>query len=169
MVECNGTTGSVATHIPPRRAGGSVRIIPGIEPNHERHTLPRNAGLCIDHAMPPPHLNLIVLRSPDIHRAVAFYQTLGLVFTLHAHGSGPEHFSSEFNGLVFEIYPFGPKSAPTKGTRIGFRVDSVDPLLLLLIALGAELITPPADTEWGRRAVIKDLDGHIVELITSVG
>ena len=33
-------------------------------------------------------------------------------------------------------------------------------------AEGAEVVTPPSDSEWGRRAVVKDLDGHIVELVT---
>ncbi|WP_367871619.1 VOC family protein [Luteolibacter sp. Populi] len=116
--------------------------------------------------MPPPHLNLIVLRSPDIHRAASFYQTLGLSFTLHAHGSGPEHYASESDGMVFEIYPLGTKSAPTIGIRIGFRVDNVDRILALLVEAGGSVITPATDSEWGRRAVVRDLDGHLVELVT---
>jgi hypothetical protein len=35
-----------------------------------------------------------------------------------------------------------------------------------LIEVGGELVSPAADSEWGRRAVVKDLDGHIVELLT---
>ncbi len=115
-------------------------------------------------AFPSPQLNLIVLRSPDIHRVVEFYRSLGLPFTLHKHGTGPEHYASEMNGMVFEIYPLGAKSAPTTGTRIGFRVDDVDGLLARLVEAGVEVIAPPADSEWGRRAVVKDGDGHVVEL-----
>lgn len=117
-------------------------------------------------AFPPPQLNLLVLRSPDIHRAVEFYRRLGLPFTLHKHGSGPEHYASEVSGMVFEIYPLGSKSAPTTGTRIGFRVDDVDRIFVALLEAetGAEIITPPANSEWGRRAVVKDGDGHLVEL-----
>jgi predicted enzyme related to lactoylglutathione lyase len=115
---------------------------------------------------PPPHLNLVVLRSSDIDRAAAFYRQVGLLFTRHSHGSGPEHYSSEVSGLVFEIYPLFPKAQPTVGTRIGFRVDSVDQIVLLLAQIGAEVLTRLCDTEWGRRAVIKDLDGHVVELLT---
>ena len=114
---------------------------------------------------PPPQLNLVVLRSPDIHRAVEFYRHLGLPFTLHKHGSGPEHYASEVNGMVFEIYPLGAKSAPTAGTRIGFRVDDVDRILAVLLESGVEVITPPTNSEWGRRAVVKDGDGHVVELV----
>lgn len=53
----------------------------------------------------PPMLNLVVLRSPDVHRAVRFYRVLGLLFTVERHGSGPEHYAAVVNGFVFEIYP----------------------------------------------------------------
>lgn len=113
-----------------------------------------------------PRLNLVVLRSPDIERAANFYTRLGLHFTRHAHGTGPEHYDSVVNGLVFEIYPATEKSGPTTGTRIGFIVPSVDDLMPLVVEQGAKVLTPPTDSEWGRRAVIKDLDGHTVELVT---
>ena len=115
---------------------------------------------------PPPHLNLVVLRSPDIHRAAKFYSALGLLFTCHSHGSGPAHYTSDVSGLVFEIYPLTPKSGSTIGTRIGFVVDSVDELVPLVVEIGAQITTPPCNSEWGRRAVVKDLDGHSVELLT---
>jgi lactoylglutathione lyase len=116
---------------------------------------------------PPPILNLLVLRSPDIDRAAGFYRQMGLLFTKHAHGSGPEHYSSMVNGMVFEIYPLGPKSSATTGTRIGFSVASVDGVVLLLQEIGAAVVSAPQDSEWGRRAVVKDLDGHVIELVTS--
>ena len=115
---------------------------------------------------PPPHLNLVVLRSPDIHRAAKFYNALGLLFTEHSHSSGPVHYSSEVSGLVFEIYPATSNLASTTSTRIGFNVDSVDSLIPLLLQAGAQIVSPPTDSEWGRRAVVKDLDGHTVELVT---
>ena len=115
---------------------------------------------------PPPHLNLVVLRSSDIHRAAKFYRCLGLLLTAHSHGSGPEHYASEVSGLAFEIYPMSQRSGPTTGTRIGFEVDSVDTLLPVLTEAGAQILTPPTDSEWGRRAVVRDLDGHVVELLT---
>jgi catechol 2,3-dioxygenase-like lactoylglutathione lyase family enzyme len=115
---------------------------------------------------PPPHLNLVVLRSSDIDRGAAFYREMGLLLTKHAHGTGPEHYSSEVSGLVFELYPSTPKSSPTTGTRIGFKVDSVDGVVELLTKIGAVVVSPPADSEWGRRAVVKDFDGHVIELVT---
>ncbi len=114
----------------------------------------------------PPQMNLVVLRSADIDRAATFYQELGLLFTRHSHGSGPVHYSSEVNRFVFEIYPLAPSSTPTTGTRIGFRVDSVDEIVPALARLGAKIVVAPADSEWGRRSVVKDFDGHTVELLT---
>lgn len=110
-------------------------------------------------------MNLTVLRSSDIDRASKFYGEMGLVFTKHRHGKGPEHYASVVDGFVFEIYPLGSQP-PTIGTRIGFSVDDVDEVVQMLLDVGAEMISKPADTEWGRRAVVKDLDGHAVELLT---
>ena len=51
------------------------------------------------------------------------------------------------------------------GTRLGFRVDSVDAALSALEAEGGQIVSLPKDSPWGRRAVLRDLDGHTVELI----
>ena len=50
-------------------------------------------------------LNLLVLRCRDLERARAFYEVLGLRFTRHAHGSGPQHYAHEDERGVFELYP----------------------------------------------------------------
>lgn len=116
--------------------------------------------------MSSPHLNLVVLRVSDLERAATFYRAAGLEFVRHAHGKGPEHYASENAGVVFELYPATAKVPSAPGMRIGFRVDSADHVAAALVQHGGELVTPPADTEWGRRAVVKDLDGHVIELVT---
>jgi lactoylglutathione lyase len=114
--------------------------------------------------MPNVQLNLVVIRAQDIDRAAAFYSLLGLTFTKHRHGKGPEHCASEQQGLVFEIYP-QPEDGPTSaGARLGFQVPSIDAVLPELEAAGARIVSPAKDSPWGRRAVIDDLDGHRVEL-----
>ena len=45
-------------------------------------------------------------------------------------------------------------------------MDDVDAIVPMLLEIGAELVSSVADSEWGRRGVVKDLDGHIVELLT---
>lgn len=114
--------------------------------------------------MNDPALNLVVLRSPDLARSAAFYACLGLRFTKHRHGKGPEHYSAECAGCVFELYPLIPDGDATLGTRIGFRVHSVDAALAALGAYPNAVVSPAKDSEWGRRAVVTDPDGHRVEL-----
>ncbi len=110
-------------------------------------------------------LNLVVLRSPDIDRAAAFYARLGLKFSKHRHGTGPEHFAAEMPGGAFELYPLSSDGKSTLGTRIGFRVPSVDAALAALSDYAEAIVTPAKDSEWGRRAVVADPDGHRVELL----
>ena len=112
-----------------------------------------------------PILSLVVLRSPDIDRAAAFYSRLGLQFARHRHGAGPEHFSAELPGGVFELYPQTAEGASTLGTRVGFTVTSVDEAVASLSEYPGAVISPPNGSEWGRRAVVADPDGHRVELI----
>jgi hypothetical protein len=111
-------------------------------------------------------LNLVVLRSHNIERAVLFYREIGMTFTKHAHGNGPEHYSRDAGGVIFEIYPEASQPATTIGARIGFRVESVDAVIARLAAAGAQIVSSPRDSEWGRRAVVKDFDGHSVELLS---
>ena len=117
----------------------------------------------------PPKCNLVVLRSPDIHRAAEFYLSMGLLIGLESHGNGPEHYACCVDGFVFEIYPLSAGQEPTTSVRIGFDVDDVDGLVEGLEGDGAEVIRRPADSPWGRRAVVKDFDGHVVELLTPTG
>jgi lactoylglutathione lyase len=110
-------------------------------------------------------LNLLVIRSLDLKSAEIFYQALGLKFVKHQHGKGLPHLAAEKDGFVFEIYPQQDK--PTHHTRLGFCVDSVARTIEVLTALGGKVLSSPRLTEWGYRAVIKDPDGHTIELIQS--
>ena len=110
-----------------------------------------------------PRLNLLVIRSPDIERAIRFYEILGLALLKHAHGSGPEHYTAvAVDGSVFEIYPLLPGQRPTTDTRFGFAVDNVDDLVPALGKEGATVVVRPHDRDERRHAVVTDLDGHRV-------
>jgi lactoylglutathione lyase len=110
-------------------------------------------------------LSLVVLRFTDLERAARFYESLGLKFIRHRHGGGPEHLSAVLGGCVFEIYPQSPKEATTIGTRIGFRVPSLDAVIMALSDFPAAIVTPPQESPWGRRAVVSDPEGHRIELV----
>ena len=91
---------------------------------------------------------------------------LGCKFEKHRHGSGPEHYSHEVDGVVFEIYPKHERDESTLGTRIGFQVKSIDTAIKLIVDSGrGKVISQPKNSPWGRRAVIDDPDGHRVELL----
>jgi lactoylglutathione lyase len=109
-------------------------------------------------------LNLVVIRSNNIEQSVEFYQLLGLSFNKQQHGAGLEHFSSEVGYVTFEIYPCTAGTIPTMSTRLGFQVSSVDTVVCELKKYGASIVSPPADSDWGRRAIVADPDGHRVEL-----
>jgi hypothetical protein len=119
--------------------------------------------------MSGPVLNLVMLRSSDINRAVTFYSKLGLNFTKHRHGSGPEHYSAELAGAVFELYPQSGDGPSSLGTRIGFSVSSVDDVIKALSDSPGAVISKPNDSEWGRRAIVTDPDGHRIELLQVLG
>jgi lactoylglutathione lyase len=112
-----------------------------------------------------PRLNLVVLRSSDIDRAMAFYSKLGLHFTKHRHGTGAEHYSAELGGAVFELYPENKGGPSSLGTRIGFAVSSVDESIRALADYPTAVVSPAKDSEWGRRAIVSDPDGHRIELL----
>jgi len=114
--------------------------------------------------MDTPRLNLVVLRVADIERSVAFYRLMGLEFVRHVHGAGLPHYACEMPGLVFELYPATPEQPVTTSARIGFAVGDVDVVFKQMTEAGATVISAPKDSQWGRRAVIADLDGHRIEL-----
>jgi len=114
--------------------------------------------------MQPPTPSLLVLRSDDIEASAAFYRLLGMSFNKHAHGNGPEHYASETNGFVFEIYPASEKFPASSSTRLGFTVCSVDQSVMDIESANHQVLSGPQDSPWGRRAVIVDPDSHRVEL-----
>src|SRR5436190_15404325 len=108
-------------------------------------------------------LNLVVLRSFDIERAVAFYSKLGLEFTRHRHGAGVEHYSAELADLVFELYPQSGDGPSSIGTRIGFSVTSVDEAFQALADYPMVVMSGPIDYVWGRLDIEVDLAGNRIQ------
>jgi len=124
----------------------------------------------LPHYMNTPRVNLVVLRVADVDRAAAFYRLLGFEFLKHAHGAGPQHYASDADGFVFELYPATAEHGVSSSTRIGFAVANVDDAAAKLSSFaGARLVAAPRDSEWGRRAVIADPDGHRIELVAAGG
>lgn len=113
-------------------------------------------------------ISLVVIRTSNLDRAIAFYRTLGLSFNEEKHGNGPVHFSCELDNLVLEIYPgkeTGPIDYKSSGaTMLGFNVPSVDDTVTLLQQLGFQVVNTAKDSPWGRRAVVLDADGRAIDI-----
>ncbi len=109
-------------------------------------------------------LNLIVIRVKDLERSRGFYETLGINFFYEQHGNGEKHLSAMLEQIVFEIYP-SSNNIDISQIRLGFRVSSVDKTIEALQAIETVIVSPPKDSQWGRRAVILDPDGYKVELV----
>lgn len=110
-------------------------------------------------------LNLLVIRSEDPERTMAFYQHLGFEFTYHRHGKGPFHYSVEVEGMVFEIYPpLKDQDQADNTLRLGFEVQQLDQLLMVLAESGVTILQTASPSKWGYRAVVQDPDGRKVEL-----
>jgi len=111
-----------------------------------------------------PHLNLVVLRFPDIERAADFYAIFGLSFAKHAHGKGPEHYAAEIGSSVLELYPQTSEESGTKHVRIGFAVTDPEAVVAKVEQKGGRIVSALKDSPWGRRAVVGDPFGHRIEI-----
>jgi lactoylglutathione lyase len=111
-----------------------------------------------------PSINLLVLRARDPDRLVWFYTTLGFTFTPEKHGEGPQHYACEVGGFVLEIYPQKDGEATSQGARLGFEVPSID-MVLARLGKDADLVSPPRTWNETKRCVLKDPEGHKVELV----
>jgi len=109
-------------------------------------------------------MNLVVLRSVDLERAIRFYAALGIALSREQHGSGPEHLAATIGTLVLEIYPQG-SADKTVGVRLGFRVKSLVTTIARLQAINGVIVSPMQESKWGLRAVVSDPDGHRLELV----
>lgn len=107
----------------------------------------------------PASVTLIVLRSPDLRRARAFYEALGLAFVEEQHGAGPRHLAATLDsGLVIELYPAEASTGVAADLRLGFAVANLPDTLARLRSLGVDV---PATTT---AVTVTDPDGRRVVL-----
>jgi lactoylglutathione lyase len=118
-----------------------------------------------------PSMNLIVLRTNTIETMLAFYRALGLDFVQEQHGTGVIHYSTQLADVVLEIFPAEAGQALDRkaggATMIGIKVQSVDAVVAVLQNMGIQLLSPPKDSTWGRRATVLDPDGRLIEITQS--
>ena len=109
-------------------------------------------------------IGLLVIRSEDMDRLAEFYAALGLCLVKHAHPPCGEHYSTTDNSCVFEICQRQKHQRATTDLFFGLNVPNVDESVRSAVSCGGTVLRDPEDSEWGRTAIIRDLDGHRVML-----
>ena len=67
---------------------------------------------------------------------------------------------------MLELYPLPADAGGVDGTtRLGLAVADVDAAVRSLEVVRAVLVSGPRLTPWGRKAVVRDPDGRVVELL----
>lgn len=113
-------------------------------------------------------LNLIVLRSKDMESLAGFYSALfEKELTKHSHGRGPEHFGTELDGLIFEVYSKRNEDDDTTPTRFGYLVDDIEATRDRINQYPIKVVSAPKESPWGKRMVLDDPEGHRIELTES--
>jgi catechol 2,3-dioxygenase-like lactoylglutathione lyase family enzyme len=108
-------------------------------------------------------LSLVVIRVADLAVSRRFYGQLGLAFRSEHHGGGPEHLSTDLGGAVLELYPTGSGPA-TQGLRLGLVV----PDLTKVAATCGASVVDDIQRDGRRVLVLRDPDGHKIELTDTV-
>jgi catechol 2,3-dioxygenase-like lactoylglutathione lyase family enzyme len=62
-----------------------------------------------------------------------------------------------------------PPTPGDAGVAPTFRVANVDSIAAAAVGAGATVLDPPRDEPWGeRQAVLRDVDGHLICLVTPI-
>lgn len=80
-----------------------------------------------------------------------------------------EHYSTVDSAFVFEIYQRRAGQGATTDVFFGLNVPCVDAAVNSATANQGNVVRAPEDSEWGRSAIIQDLDGHRVMLTEQAG
>ncbi|MBV8344982.1 MAG: VOC family protein [Candidatus Eremiobacteraeota bacterium] len=110
----------------------------------------------------------LVLFCADIAAVADFYRALGVPLETEEHEGGPQHYACELDGCHFALYEGSDGQAPAFRTRgytfPGFVVTSLDESLAAVRGLGSLVLQEPELYPWGRRCILQDPDGRMIEI-----
>lgn len=117
----------------------------------------------------PEGVGALVLFTARLDACVAFYRALGLPLAGERHGSGPLHHTCDLGGTHFALFEAdGHGDAPehrTPGAQFfGLTVRDLDAVAGRARQLGVTIRQEPTQYPWGRRMLVDDPDGRVVEL-----
>jgi lactoylglutathione lyase len=122
---------------------------------------------------PVDRVGYVILFVSDLAAAIAFYRdVLSLPFKFEDAG----YAEFDTHGTRFALYEkrraewlTGRGVSPGPAAEVVFVVDDVDAHARRLAALGAPIVSGPADRPWGHRTVhVQDPDGFLVELAQEI-
>lgn len=102
-------------------------------------------------------ISLLVIRCKDIEESKNFYEKLGLSFVPEKHDRGPKHYSCEYDGFVFELYP-NKGETPQDNNRLGFKVSDISNIINKIP------ITDSYEFNGNKIYVLTDPDGRKIEI-----
>ena len=119
-----------------------------------------------------PHLAYVVLFSRDVEELAEFYETLFQFPRNYQTGSTVEFQAgsvvlslTDTHQMVDELGLSSVPTNPEGHSGVSFLVENVDEVYEAALALGAETVSAPRDTEWGMRSAwLRDPSGHLIEL-----
>lgn len=106
-------------------------------------------------------LSFVTLRCRDLDASRHFFETLGLESLLVRHKDGSHHYDCRAGDQTIELYP--RRRGDTNELRIGFKVQRLGDVLANLRSQGTEIVQT-LGSPIVRYAVVKDPDGHTIEL-----
>ncbi|MEP0265606.1 hypothetical protein [Dokdonia sp.] len=110
-------------------------------------------------------LNLLVIRTQNPEALKCQYELLGMTFEHHKHDKGPYHYTSEIDGIVFEIYPFTKSMTEADGTlRLGLEVSNLKHTIDAIRNSNWIIRSDAQKMPWRITAIVQDLDGRKIEL-----
>jgi lactoylglutathione lyase len=107
-------------------------------------------------------LHLVVLRCADLEASRAWYAALGLTLAREQHDGGAPHYSTNVGFATLELYP--KRAHGSSGLRLGLTLTGGADVIRRALALGGELVRPGAPEDIDTAAVIRDPDGHTLDI-----
>lgn len=107
----------------------------------------------------------ILLCSEKMEFVKLFYEAIGVTCVQEKHCGGPTHFAFQDSFSAIEIYP--PRSYGSASIVFRFNVENVDASMNAVadkFSLTDLVIESARDLKTGRKAVLADPDGRVVEL-----
>lgn len=115
--------------------------------------------------MKDPEIALVIVRTHRVEKVCDFYAALGFDLQEEQHGKGPIHYSATAGPAVFEVYPLLEGHPVDSSLRLGFFIDDVTAAVETVRKMGARVDSKPNSGPDGLRAIVRDPDGRVVELL----